>query len=77
MQSQLGGMPENGDINKTFGVYKNLCCGLEIVLNEGARFPDCPNHPKLTTLWKPMAGERFPRASELPSAKKKRNDPAA
>src|SRR2546427_678640 len=41
-------MAQNGEINKRFGVYKNLCCGVEIVLTEGATFPDCPNHPKLT-----------------------------
>jgi hypothetical protein len=70
-------MAQNGEINERFGVYKSLCCGLEIVLAEGASFPDCPNHPKLTTQWKPVAGERFPRASDLPSAKKKRHDPAA
>jgi len=70
-------MAQNGEINKKFGVYKNLCCGVEIVLAEGARFPDCPKHPKLTTEWKPTAGERFPRAGDLPSAKKKSRDPAA
>jgi hypothetical protein len=69
-------MAQNGDINKRFGVYKSLCCGFEIVLVEGAQFPDCPNHPRLTTEWKSTSEERFPRATELPSAKK-RSNPAA
>ena len=45
-------MPQNGEINKQFGVYKSLCCGTEIMVREGAVFPDCKNHPKLTTIWK-------------------------
>ncbi|PYR72287.1 MAG: hypothetical protein DMG20_00305 [Acidobacteria bacterium] len=69
-------MAQNGEINKKFGVYKSLCCGFEIVLVEGAIFPDCPNHPRLTTEWKSPSEERFPRAIELPSAKK-RSNPAA
>jgi hypothetical protein len=47
-------MPQNGDINKRFGVYESLCCGDEIIVREGAKFPDCKNHPKLTTIWKPI-----------------------
>ena len=45
-------MPNNGEINRKFGVYKTVCCGREIIIREGATFPDCPNHPKLTTVWK-------------------------
>lgn len=45
-------MPRNGDKNERFGVYRNLCCGREIIIREGATFPDCANHPKLSTLWK-------------------------
>src|SRR5207248_3311460 len=37
------------EINKKFGVYESLCCGAEIVIDAGSTFPDCPNHPKLTT----------------------------
>ena len=44
-------MPTNGDINKKFGVYKSACCGMEIVIADGAEFPTCPAHPKLTTKW--------------------------
>jgi hypothetical protein len=50
-------MPENGEINKTFGVFRNVCCGREIIIREGAKFPDCSNHPKLTTIWKPIEVE--------------------
>ena len=46
-------MPENGESNTRFGVYKNLCCGVEVIVAEGMEFPDCPNHPRLTTIWKP------------------------
>jgi hypothetical protein len=45
-------MPQNGDISKTFGVYRTLCCGAEIILGVGAAFPDCPNHENLPTEWK-------------------------
>src|SRR5688572_17328566 len=33
-------MPRNGEINDKFGVYKSLCCSVEIVIPEGATFPD-------------------------------------
>jgi hypothetical protein len=46
-------MPNNGEANRRFGVYINLCCGIEMVIAEGMVFPDCPNHPRLTTIWKP------------------------
>lgn len=45
-------MPQNGEISTRFGVYKNVCCGVEVIVREGAAFPDCKNHPNLTTLWK-------------------------
>jgi hypothetical protein len=47
-------VPSNGEINLKFGVYKTLCCDAEIVIGEGVAFPDCPNHTRLTTLWKPL-----------------------
>jgi hypothetical protein len=50
-------VPSNGDINKSIGVYRSLCCGREIVIREGATFPDCPNHPRLSTIWKPVEAE--------------------
>jgi len=68
-------MPRNGALNPSFGVYRNVCCGLEIVIPEGVAFPDCPQHPRLPTEWKPLHDEPFPHASELPDSKKM--DPAA
>ena len=47
-------MPEDGTINNKFGVYQNVCCGQEIIIREGARFPACPKHPDLTTTWNPI-----------------------
>ena len=61
-------MPHNGQVNEKFGVYKSFCCGAEIVINAGSEFPDCPNHPKLTTVWKPVADEKFLRLAEDKSA---------
>jgi len=40
--------------NPQFGIYKAVCCGYEIVVTEGARFPDCPEH-KLPTQWELIA----------------------
>jgi hypothetical protein len=67
-------MPQNGEVNKRFGVYRSLCCGAEIVIPEGVPFPDCPNHPKLTTQWKSVADEKIRHVSEIFPPKK---DPAA
>ena len=50
-------MPQNGETNISFGIYKTLCCEAEIVIRAGALFPDCPNHPKLTTIWKPVVDD--------------------
>ncbi len=49
-------MPQNAETNYTFGLYRNVCCGEEI-LSEGEIFPDCRNHPKLTTIWKPTTNK--------------------
>ena len=68
-------MPANGEISKKFGVYKNLCCGAEIVIAEGAAFPDCPNHPRLTTVWKTAPEEPIRHISD--HFPKKNNDDAA
>ena len=58
-------MPINGDVNSEFGVYRSICCGKEMVIPAGARFPDCPKHSRLTTYWKPLDdGEESPRVSE-------------
>jgi hypothetical protein len=45
-------MAQNGELNTKFGVYRSICCKSEIVIAEGVKFPDCPNHIKLTTEWK-------------------------
>jgi hypothetical protein len=50
-------MPSNGEVNSKFGVYRNVCCGREIIIREGATFPDCANHPKLSTVWKTLEVE--------------------
>lgn len=69
-------MPSNGEICTEFGAYRSLCCGAEIVIREGATFPDCPNHPRLSTKWKSASDTNVPAAGALPGSKKK-TDPAA
>ena len=66
-------MPQNGAVNEKFGVYKSVCCGAEIVITAGATFPDCPNHQKLTTFWKPVMDGEVSR----PTGKKSESDTAA
>jgi len=68
----IASMPSNGELNKKFGVYKTLCCGCEIVIAEGMKFPDCPNHSKLTTIWKPLDTE----LTKLPISRPKPNNAA-
>jgi hypothetical protein len=65
-------MPQNGDVSKRFGVYKSLCCDREILVREGAIFPDCPNHPKLTTVWKMVKTDVI----ELRPLKRSKSKPA-
>ena len=50
-------MGQNGEVNSKFGAYRSLCCRAEIVINAGSAFPDCPNHPKPTTIRKPVLVE--------------------
>jgi len=45
-------MPQNGETNRIFGVFRTLCCDAEIVIGVGLAFPDCPNHKNLPTEWK-------------------------
>ncbi len=66
-------VPNNGEINKHFGVYRSLCCGREVIVREGATFPDCPNHPKLSTVWKLVGSETIP----ITEIKKKSESDAA
>ena len=67
-------MPQNGEVNKAFGVYKSVCCGAEIVITEGSTFPDCPNHPRVTIVWAPLDFEMIPTKVIRKSAS---SDPAA
>ena len=57
-------MPGNGEINSEFGVYKTLCCDVEIVITQGATFPDCPNHANLSTVWKLISSGEKQEAEE-------------
>jgi len=67
-------MPQSGEINTNFGVYKNLCCGREIIIRKGATFPSCLNHPKSVTLWNVVEVETI----DIISIRKKApTDPAA
>ena len=70
-------MPQNGDISTEFGTFRSLCCGSEIVIPKSAVFPDCPNHPRLPTVWKPLPDEKIRHVSELFPKKKSGNDTAA
>jgi len=67
-------VPQNGELNEKFGVYKSVCCGAEIVITAGATFPNCPNHPRLTTSWKLLSDENMTR---LTDKKKSESKPAA
>jgi len=67
-------VPQNGAVNETFGVYKSVCCGAEIVITKGAIFPRCPNHPQYTTIWKLLPEEDM---IQLTDKKKSKSKPAA
>jgi len=75
--SNLGGshdVPQNGERNEKFGVYKSLCCEAEIVITEGSTFPECPNHRSLSTTWEPLDFEMIPITV---IRKKAKSEPAA
>jgi hypothetical protein len=68
-------MPRNGEINREFGVYKNLCCGAEIVIPKNVTFPDCAMHSNLPTVWKNVTNaDRISHANELKSKSKTERD---
>jgi len=67
-------VPQNGEVNQKFGVYKSICCDAEIVIRTGATFPECPDHPGLPTVWQPLDSEMIP-TTEI--RKKAESDPAA
>jgi hypothetical protein len=60
-------LPKNGEINNKFGLYRSLCCGYEVVVAERAKFPDCPNHLNLPTIWKSVVDDpnRIPHIREI------------
>lgn len=43
---------ENGTPCPGSGTFKSVCCGTEVIIDQGMTFPDCPNHPRLSTVWK-------------------------
>ena len=53
-------MPQSGEQNKEFGIYKSVCCGFEIVISIRAIFPRCPNHPDPPTAWIPLEEGNYP-----------------
>jgi hypothetical protein len=64
-------MPSKGDINTKFGVYKNLCCGAEIVIPENVTFPGCAEHIHPDTRWKLVGGsDEAQHITELKKASK-------
>jgi hypothetical protein len=44
-------VPLKGDKNTLFGIYRNRCCGAEIVISVGAVFPPCPRHQDTEAEW--------------------------
>jgi hypothetical protein len=45
---------------------------MEIVIAAGSRFPDCPKHRRLPTMWKSIADEEpIPHVSQLFGGKKR------
>ena len=61
-------MFSSGTKNPQFGIYEAECCGYEIVLINGAVFPDCPAH-KQPTEWKLV--------STIEPSNRQKSDPAA
>jgi hypothetical protein len=67
-------MPRNGEINREFGIYKNLCCGAEIVIPENVTFPDCAIHNHLPTEWKNITNvDHIPHVDEIVPKRMRRN----
>ena len=46
-------MKSTGEAAPKFGLFYSLCCGHQIAIGQGVRFPDCPGH-KGTTWWKEL-----------------------
>jgi len=67
-------MPRNGEINRQFGIYKNVCCGAEIVIPENVTFPDCATHTNLPTEWKNITNtDRIPHVNEFGARRSRKN----
>src|SRR5205085_1296544 len=43
----------------------HLETGIQLGNPERAAFPDCPNHPRLSTEWKPLEDDRIRHVSDL------------
>jgi len=56
---EVTNVPKTGESNKQFGVYSNVCCGYEIIIREGASFPNCPNHQTHETTWNFVEAEKI------------------
>jgi hypothetical protein len=63
-------MPANGVVNSNFGVYRTICCNAEIVIPEGAVFPDCPKHLNLSTEWKLVEDDQIRHVTHYLAKKK-------
>ncbi len=48
---------ENGTASAYSGTFRSVCCGAQAVVDHGANFPDCPNHPRLPTIWKRISSK--------------------
>jgi hypothetical protein len=59
---------QSGEQNQEFGIYKNGCCGAEIVISGRATFPNCPNHLMHSTTWS-LLDERNYRSGEKKDSK--------
>jgi len=71
-------MRRNGEINQEFGIYKNICCGAEIVIPEGVTFPKCAKHINVATEWKNITQvDRIPQVRQLDQKKNVKGKPAA
>jgi hypothetical protein len=64
-------MPSSGEISKSFGIFKTLCCEAKIIITTGAIFPHCPNHKNPPTEWKQIAGVDPPEYRPNAIGKKK------
>jgi hypothetical protein len=71
-QLRDGSVGINGEISSTTDYYRNLCCGSEILVLAGKRFPDCNRHKDWSVVWV-LIGEE----GELPDLSKRRDDFAA